>query len=72
MKITVTTLHFNMNCKKHSNINAYLSNKCSKSYVTLTLHNVTIPNLESFFYNILYSIKYFLSVKDHEKKKIKV
>jgi len=49
MKITVTTLHFNMNCKKHSNINAYLSNKCSKSYVTLTLHNVTIPNLENFF-----------------------
>jgi len=72
MKIYVTSLHFNMNSKKDSNINSFLSFKCSKTYVTLTLHNVTIPNLESFFYNILYSIKYFLSVKDHEKKKIKV
>ena len=72
MKITVTTLHFSMNCKKHSNINAYLSNKCSKSYVTLTLHNVTIPNLENFFYIILYSIKSILSIKEDEKKKIKI
>ena len=72
MKNTVTSLHFSMNCKKHSNINAYLSKKCSKSYVTLTLHDVTIPNLENFFYIILYSIKYIFSIKEDEKKKIKI
>ncbi len=68
MKIYVTSLHFNMNSKKDSNINSFLSFKCSKTYVTLTLHNVTIPNLKNFFYIILYSIKYIFSIKEYEKK----
>jgi len=57
MKKYVTTLHFTSKDKKDSKINTYLSKKCSKSYVTWTLHDVTnISLLDKLFKQKIYFI----------------
>jgi hypothetical protein len=74
MKKDVTTLHFDTDVKKDSKINVYLSKKCSKSYVTLTLHYVTLISLlDKLFTIIIYLYNnIFIYLGEDEKKKITI
>jgi len=71
MKKDVTTLHFDTDVKKDSKINTYLRKKCSKSYVTLTLHYVTLVSLlNKLFTTIIYLYNnIFIYLGEDEKKK---